>query len=97
MTSVEPTERRPRHQWGSIFIALFFIELIIFGPLAWSLNAKIEQLRGYLDTKIAWSTQIEIGSRTKQLNQLYLASGILLTGTLVCAVVSLRRRKAPSQ
>lgn len=33
MTSVESTEPRPRHQWGSIFIALFFIELIVFGPL----------------------------------------------------------------
>lgn len=97
MTSVESTEPRPRHRWGSIFIAPFFIELIVFGPLAWSLNAKIEQLRGYLDTKIAWSTQIEIDSRTKQLNQLHLASGILLTGTLACAVVGLRRRKAPSE
>lgn len=97
MTSVEPTEPGPRHQWGSILIALFFIELVVFGPLAWSLNAKIEQLRGYLDTKIAWSTQIEIDSRTKQLNQLYLASGIILSGTLVCAVVGLRRRKAPSE
>ena len=94
MTSLEPAGPAPRHKWGWIFVVLFFIELIAFGTMVHSWKAKIEQLRGYLNTKIAYMTQIEIDTRTKQLNDMYLGSGIFLAGTLVCAAIGFRRRQA---
>jgi hypothetical protein len=95
MTSGEVIELAPRHVWGWIFILLFLIELIVFGSLVWTRKAKIEQLRGYLDTKIAYLRYVEIEDQRKQLNEIYLGSGIVLAGTLVCAAIGLRRRKAP--
>lgn len=100
MTSVETTEPGPRRQWGWIFVALLFIELVVAGPIAWSLSGQIQNLRGYLNASSSaadkWVTQIEIDARTKQLNRLYLGAGISLSITLICAVIGLRRHRPPS-
>lgn len=93
MTSIEATEPKPRHKWGWIFIVLFFIELIAFGGVVLSWKAKIEHKQSYLNTSIAYFMHIEILELNKQLNNIYLGSGIFLTATLAAAAIGFRRRK----